>query len=100
MTNLTKSQAKIWRFLQKYYADNGYRPSFSTISKRFRFASTNSSVEYVNALAAKGYSLPEHASLPTNGKAVAEVKAWRKAFRGCYFDGKKIVDSQQQNIDN
>lgn len=91
--SLTASQLKVWKFLQKYYEENGYRPSHATVSNRFGFSSHNSSVEYVKALAAKGYSLPEHAGLPSTVDAAEEVKAWRKAFRGKHFDGKQIVDT-------
>jgi SOS-response transcriptional repressor LexA len=94
MNDLTSSQDKIWRFLQDYYHKHGYKPSSATISQRFGFASNNSAVEYVAALARKGYSLPDSASLPRNGNAMAEVKAWRKAYRGHHFDGKQIVKSR------
>jgi len=89
---LTESQQKVWTYLQWYYSEHGHRPSNATISQNFGFASNNSAVSYVEALAAKGYALPDHAKLPSNSDAMDEIKAWRKAFRGHYFDGQKIVD--------
>ena len=96
MMTLTKQQASVWRYIKDYYGRHGYRPSSATICKQFSFASPNSATSYLDALKAKGYTLPDTATLPARSDCMAEVKAWRKAYRGCYFDGKRIVDTKQE----
>ncbi len=55
MTSLTPKEKDFLQFVETFYEDRGYSPSFIEIQEHFQYASINSVQKYIKQLQKKGY---------------------------------------------